>query len=571
MTDLHHVAAARHSPTSVPLIREESRPVFLDPRSFRIALGLALALAFGIRAWHVLSQDFPLNDGGLFYAMARDLQTQGYRLPPFTSYNWAAIPFGYSPLGFYLAALLDEFTALTLADALRWLPLVATCLIVVAFAALGRALLAGRAALVAAVVAFAVVPRSFLWMLMGGGLTRSLGLLFALVTLYLLLRLYTRRDWRMVPLTGLAGGLTLLSHLGTAPFAVFSGVLFWLAYGRHRAGTLGTLAAAAVAAVVSAPWWATVVAQHGLGPFLAASATGGSIIGRIDLRHALGTLSDSGLGTGEPVLGLVGMLGVVGFFYALTARDWLLPAWWIAIVVLDARQGSTFATIPISLLAGVAVIHVLLPGMRRAWTASAAGSTLRRNPGRRGWSPAVVLGLFIVFGAATALLRWPLLAGGLPDLAGLSVGERRAMAWVAGETPPSARLLVVGGTTWEIDRNSEWLPVLGRRRSVATVQGWEWRPVGEFARKKQEYNEVQGCAWWSTECLENWSRKTGEEFGYVYVPKRPGQACCRQLLLSLARDPGYTLVYDGPGATIYARDWSQPGWALAPPTRRLRR
>ena len=564
MTDLQHVVRPRPSPATVPQIPDELRPARLDERRYHIALGLALALALGIRAWHVLSQDFPLNDGGLFYAMARDLQASGYRLPAVTSYNGSDIPFGYSPLGFYLAALLDQLTPMSLAGAFRWLPLVATLLVVVVFTGLARALLANRAAVVAAVVAFAVVPRSFLWLLMGGGLTRSLGLLFALATLYLLFRFYTRREWRLVPAAGLAAGLTLLSHLGTAPFAAFSAALLLLAYGRHRTAVLGSMVAAAVALVVSAPWWATVLAEHGPGPFLAASATGGSIFGSIDLRQAAGTLSAFGLGTGEPVLGLVAMLAVLGFFFSLAARDWLLPAWWIAIVVLDARQGATFSTIPVSLLAGVAVVHVLLPALRRAWHLSRVTSTLRRSPGRAGWSPAVVLGLFVLFGAGTALLRLPGLRGGLPDLAGLSAGERAALSWVARETPPAARVLVVGGTSWEIDRHSEWLPVLGQRHSVATVQGWEWLPAGEFIRKKREYNDVQACAWWSTECLENWARATGENFDYVYVPKRPGQECCGQLRLSLIRDPGYRLRYDGPGATIYAREWSRRAWAITP-------
>ncbi|HYC32511.1 MAG TPA: glycosyltransferase family 39 protein, partial [Gemmatimonadales bacterium] len=452
MTDLHRpIAVPRPSPPTVAQIREAPPAIRLDGDRFRVALGLAVALAVAIRAWHVLSQDFPLNDGGLFYAMARDIQAAGYRLPTHTSYNGDGIPFGYSPLGFYLAALLDQATTLTLTDALRWIPLMASCLVVVVFAALARAILAGRAAVVAAVLAFAVVPRSFLWLVMGGGLTRSLGLLFALTTLWLLLRLYTRRDWRLVPLAGLTAGLTLLSHLGTAPFAAFSAILLWLAYGRHRAGTLGTLAAAAIALVVSAPWWYTVLAHHGPGPFVAAMATGGSIFQRIDLRQALTTLAASGLGTGEPVLGLVGMLAVVGFFFSLTSRDWLFPAWWVTIVALDARQGSTFSTVPVSMLAGVALVQVLLPAMRRAWGLGAA-STLRRSPGRHGWSPAVVAGLFLLFGAGTALLRLPALAGDLPNLKGLSPGEREAMAWVATETPESSGILVVGGTPWEIDR-----------------------------------------------------------------------------------------------------------------------
>jgi hypothetical protein len=522
--------------------------VRLEGRTYAVALGLAIALGVAVRAYHVLSQDFPLNDGGLFFAMARDLQSAHYHLPAFTSYNEARIPYGYSPLGFYLAAAVDDLTPLTLMDAFRWLPLVASCLIVVAFAALARTLLASRAAVVASVVAFALVPRSFIWMLMGGGLTRSLGLLFALVTLRQLVRMYTTRSWRLVPSVAVAAALTVLSHLGTAPLVAFSGALFLLAYGRHRQAVLMSAVAAIGAAVLSAPWWATVLAYHGSGPFIAAGATGGSIFRALDPADVVETLAHSGLGTGESVLALIGMLGALGFFYAMTMGDWVLPAWWITIIVMDARQGSSFATVPISMLAGVAVVHLLLPAMRRP-----LGVTLRRNPGRARWTPAALLALFLGFSTLTALTRSPRVIGGLPDLVGLSPGEREAMAWVGRETPASARVLVVAGTPWEIDKNSEWLPVLGRRVSVATVQGYEWRPLGQFARKKREYIELQGCAWWVSACLTNWSRATGVRYTHVYLPKPVHGDCCRLLRYSLDRDPAYRLVYDGPGAALYAR------------------
>jgi len=522
--------------------------VRLEGRTYNIALGLAIALGIAVRAYHVLSQDFPLNDGGLFYAMARDLQAAHYHLPAFTSYNDARIPFGYSPLGFYLAAALDDLTPLTLMDAFRWLPLVATALTMVAFAALARTLLASRAAVVAAVVAFALVPRSFIWMLMGGGLTRSLGMLFALVTLRQLVRMYTTRSWRLVPGVAAAAGLTLLSHLGTAPFVAFSAVLFLLAYGRNRQTVLMSVVAAAGAALLSAPWWFTVISYHGVGPFLAAGATGGSIFSALDPMDVVDTLAHFGLGTGESVLALIGMLGALGFFYALAMGDWVIPAWWITIIVADARQGSTFATIPIAMLAGVALVHLLLPAIRHP-----LGVTLRRNAGRARWTPAVILGLFLVFATVSALTRSPRVVGGLPELVSLSPAERAAMAWVDRETPASARILVVAGSPWEIDKNSEWLPVLGHRVSVGTVQGYEWRPIGEFAQKKREYIQLQSCAWWVSDCLSTWSRATGVWYTHVYLPKPATGECCRMLRYSLDRDPEYRLVYDGAGAAIYAR------------------
>jgi hypothetical protein len=546
-TELQQITVPRRSPVGLPVQGEHLPPVQRD-RTYLVALALAVALGVAVRAYHVLSQDFPLNDGGLFFAMVRDLQAAHYHLPAFTSYNGAGIPYAYSPLGFYLAGLLDDWTPLTLLHVFRWLPLTVTALIVVAFAWLARALLASRWAVVAAVVAFGLLPRSYIWMLMGGGLTRSLGFLFALVTLVLLYAVYTERRWRYVPLVAASAALTVVSHLGTAPFVAFTGVLFLIAYGRHRQAVLASVVAAAGAGLLSAPWWLTVIQAHGLEPFLAASATGGSIFRSLSLSDTISTLAQLGLGTGESVLALIGMLGALGFFYALSMGDWLLPAWWIAIVTLDARQGSTFSTVPVALLAGVAVVQLLLPAMRRLPVA-----TLRRSPGRAAWSPAFVLSVFALFAGASAFLKTTPVPGGMSDMASLSPQERAAIDWVGRRTPVNANILIVAGTPWEIDRNSEWLPVLARRKSVATVQGFEYRPIGEFARKKQQYIDLQGCAAWVSRCLQDWSRVTGLGFTHVYIPKSPDRDCCRLLRYSLERDPSYRKIYDGPGAVLFAR------------------
>ncbi|MFL5547684.1 MAG: hypothetical protein ACJ8AQ_09050, partial [Gemmatimonadales bacterium] len=228
--------------------------------------------------------------------------------------------------------------------------------------------------------------------------------------------------------------------------------------------------------------------------------------------------------------------------------DWLLPAWWIAIVTLDARQGSTFSTVPIALLAGVTVVQLLLPVMRRLPV-----STLRRSPGKAAWPPQVVLGLFLVFAAVSAFVRNTPVMGGMSDMGSLSHQELAAMGWVARETPSDARFLIVAGTPWEIDRNSEWFPVLAQRKSVATVQGFEYRPLGEFARKKRQYIDLQGCAGWVSQCLQDWSRATGQSYSHVYIPKSPERNCCRLLRYSLERDPGYRMIYDGPGAVLFVR------------------
>src|SRR3954467_9028393 len=137
-TELEHIRVVRRPSADPPIYPEQPAPIRRH-RTYHIALALAVALGIAVRAFHVPSQASRVNDGGLFFAMVRDLQAAHYHLPAFASYNGAGIPYAYSPLGFYLAGLLDDFTPLTLMDVFRWLPLAVSALTVVAFASLSQA------------------------------------------------------------------------------------------------------------------------------------------------------------------------------------------------------------------------------------------------------------------------------------------------------------------------------------------------------------------------------------------------------------------------------------------------
>lgn len=550
----------------------------------RLAIAGAVLLGIFVRASLVLSRDFPLNDGGLFYQMTQDLQAAHFHIPAFTSYNSAHIPFGYSPLAFYLAGAMASVFHMSLVQVFRLLPLIATCLTLVAFARLARRLLVSDAVVIAAVVAFALLPRSYVWLIMGGGVTRALGFLFAVLTLNELHALYTgRQTWRTALVVLFAAG-TVLSHLGTAPFLACSALLFFVAFGRSRYGVVVSAVAALGALAVTAPWWVSIILMHGSEPFLAARAAGSSILSQPTLGQIPNALAHFGFGTSEPILPIIGMLALVGAVSSLAARHWLMPVWWVLIVVLDARAGATYATIPVAMLAGIAVVEVLAPWGRvgrtrrlrsRIGLAGDTAPATSANSGHRPltpltpvahrhtpsvevgspfseWSLVAPLALLLCFSVGSSIARNSDYGGELRDLQSLSREERSAMHWAARAMPPSSRVLIISGLPWEVDRSSEWFPVLAQRVSIATVQGSEWLVRGEFVHRQHVFNDAQGCANWFAECLDGWAKRSRMPFTHVYIPKRADDQCCRVLLESLRRDPSYALIYEGDGAVIFA-------------------
>ncbi|HUQ83434.1 MAG TPA: hypothetical protein VM076_19930 [Gemmatimonadaceae bacterium] len=530
-----------------------------------VATSAAIAVAFIVRGVLVLSRDFPLNDGALFYLMAEELTAHGFHLPAFTAYNAASIPFAYSPLGFYLAAALDALPGVSLVDVFRVLPLLFSALCVVAFYLLARELIPSRYTVIAALWTFALLPRSFLWLIMGGGLTRSIGFFFAILTLWQVQRAYTRKHWRHVGWATVFASLTVLSHLGTAPFVAFSSALMLLYFGRSRFGIYASIAIGLGTVILTAPWWVSVASAHGLAPFAAAGATGGTVFGTHTRGEALAKLGFFGLGTAEPLFPIIGALAIFGAFATLTRRGGFLPLWWLAIILLDTRAGATYASIPVALLAGIALTEVIVPIIARppSWINSMSTpvpgtgwDALVAAPRRRHWTVAIVLVVLASYGITSSLLRRPSLNAEGRYLTSLTADDRDAMSWVARATPKTSRfLIVVGGAAggWWADRVGEWFPVLGHRVSVATVQGTEWLPRGVFDARERQYNELQGCAAWGSRCLEQWSHNHQMPFSHIYIPKTLAFPCCAPLDTELRRDPSFELVFDGPGASVYER------------------
>jgi hypothetical protein len=430
--------------------------------------GGALALAFVIglvsRIPFVLVADFPLNDGGLFAAMIDDLQRSGGLLPHFTGYNLSSIPFAYPPLALYSGWLVCAVSGADSTTVLRWLPLLFSAATVPAVFLVGCRLFGCVSSGLWAGVLFAVIPRSFMWLIMGAGLTRGLGILFAILGLWEVLRLL-RGSRTAIVSVGFLAGLAAMSHPEAVYFFTASCVVLWLSSPERLRGAARLVAAALLSVVVSCPWWGSILITHGMAPFLAASSTSGWAF-EVPSTFMTWTFTQEG------PLPIVAMLALLGMGVAVLSERKALLLWPFFVFIADPRAAATNASLPVALLASLAVDRLILPGLSRL------AATRRSAP--------ILSAEASTIAAAVLIATLPFLNLWRPimeDVRGpwwVTAGEREAMGWIAAHRPRDESYVVVSGVpAWPRDAVSEWFPYLAERRSWTTVQGLEW-VYGEF-------------------------------------------------------------------------------------------
>ncbi len=498
-----------------------------------LSLWFAVILGSWIRLLIPFMAGFPINDGGLFYQILRTLQENHLRLPAHIPYNGLSIPFAYPPLAFYLGAGLSLLLHIDAMDILRWLPAVVVVVSIPAFYALSRVWLdssykAGIAALV-----FAGTPRTISWLIMGGGLTRSLGYLFLLLTLRSVFLLFSREDRKFLRPAILFGSLTVLTHPEAALHAVGLCALTWLFKGRSQRGTLNAFYVGLGTFVLTGIWWLPLLRRLGLQPILAATQTG---------HHTLFSLIYPALFglTEEQPLTIVAVLGLIGILFELVRKDYFLPAAYALPFIIEPRSSPLQAMTALAMLAAVALSDVILPAFSK-WNRWAAPLTLLAMG-------SAMFGNMLNLGAR--------LAGAVV----LPV-HQEALAWVRENTPTDSRFLLLSGNpAFFCDGLSEWFPALTGRISVTTIQGREWLD-GEFARASGHQIAIQSCLTQSgaADCIEQETQKMGVDYDYVYVVRKASPNYCtaptqnNEAVLDLGRRPAYVGVYQDEDVIIFRR------------------
>lgn len=507
------------------------------------SLFLFITFLFGaiLRFTPTILARLPINDGGMFYVMINDLVSNHFLMPAFTSYNQINIPFVYPPLSFYVGGALHQF-GIPLIEILRWLPPVVSTCSIPAFYWMSSLMLDSKTKAVLATLAYSLIPRSFSWYVMGGGLSRTFGIIFLLLTCASTWELMTTHRPRFIVLTAVFGGGAVLSHPETGLHAAAACLLIWMFKGRNPRGLREVSLVAIGVISLTTPWWVGVLFKHGMAPLQSALQTGGH-----DALFWLPWLTFDF--AEERFVTLFTVLGLIGVIVQSIKRDWFLPLWMLVPFFIEPRSAPAVAALPLAVLSGIGLSDFIIPGLQsfvskpvegmRDWTVSIAQNRITK----------VVLAYVLLSGLVGGFSYDLSLAGYI-----VPIKSKAAMDWVQKNTPTTSRFIVLTGSEDPFsDPVLEWFPAFTSRTSQNTIQGKEWLLGKNFIPFLNQVGKLQGCLTDNPTCIEGWAKINGLPFDYIFIEKSNGNSTVGLLSYRLSEDTRYALVFENESAVIFGQ------------------
>jgi hypothetical protein len=500
---------------------------------------LFTALLFGavVRFVPAASSGFPLNDGGLFYTMIRDLKANGFAMPQFTTYNFVDIPFAYPPVGFYISAIFSTLLPVSDLQVLLWLPPLVNTLAIFFFFKLAEQILPSRTSAALATLVYALSSRAFLWQVMGGGITRSFGMLFLILMLWQAVQLFREYNRRRLVLTMLFGALTVMSHPQTALHAALGGLMIFLFYGRSKRGVISALWVGAGVVLLSAPWWATVFLRHGFEPLLSAGQTS-----QRTLEFYLIVLQLHGPANYLALPFLI--FFYIGLWLSFKRREFFFITWIVVAYLIDTRGGDGVVLLAESMLAALGLIQL------SAWISRSDGD----QPEAVMAKPVSQILMFVS-------AFYFLLIASVTDFqlvnTSLKPADLEMIEWVNANVEDGRTFLLSTGREFSMsDPMQEWFPALTRQYSATTLQGLEWTLAEKFFPWYEQLGAFQHCA--DMDCVNSWSAANSVDYDYLIVTIPPKEDksdfadYLRSLAISARSSDFLALAYESKSALVFA-------------------
>ncbi len=500
-----------------------------------VAIAILTSIAALIRLIPVLRADFPLNEGGMFYVMAKNISDNHYHIPLFTTYNFQQIPFAYSPLSFYLMAGLHDVFHISYMDILRFAPLIMSLCVVPIIYLFAYELSASVIFSYIVTFFYVFMPGSFQSFIEGGGITRSPGFLCALIA-----SLYALKMFRKFSVTHLliaigALSLSVLFHIESVTFAVYTIISLLLVFGRNRKG-LGILFMLIIGLMICTSWWwGVVLYNHGITPFIHALRSNPwnafTLPQLMLLQYVI-----------QPKFDILTGFYVIGVILYLIKKKWFIPVWIGVLLICASRMIPTAASVPLAFLAAYTVTEGVAP-------------LIRSLSKKQIWmyTVSVLILISMVVSLSTIFMHR------LSWFDYVSPEERAAMTWVKEHTTGESTFVVMTSVPafgWFLDHTLEWFPALAERTSISTVQGGEWLP--DFKNRLDLNRALKQCNDKSVSCIESLLSEKQIDYSHIYIStslqtEPELNTCCSLLVYTLEHDQNYIPIYKGRGAVIFER------------------
>lgn len=473
-----------------------TKKTLTQPEWIILILGIALIGGVFIRFFPTLTVGFPINDGGMFLSMVRDLSSSNYLLPKFTSYNQLQIPFAYPPFGFYVARIISDVFNVSEINSLRFIPPFVNSLSILVFYLLSSELLKSKSLGALSSAFYALTPGAYGWFVMGGGLTRSFGSLFLLLSVYFVYRLFQSGQTKLVGWSIVCCAVTVLSHPEAGVHLIATCILLWICFGRTRQSFFHAVIVGFGVLLFTSPWWLTIISYHGFTPFLSAMHTGSyGTPFFVAITKAL---------VGEGLIPILFLLKVIGLIWVVYKKQYFLLIWVFLPYIVEPRSAPSVAFYPLTMLSALAFAEAI-PFLFSRWQ-KINFEELHKNK----IDNFVLLFVLIILFIDSSLYGFRLIGNSLKP------AEIEAMLWIKGTLESDAKIIsITGNTSPEIDPFIEWLPALSERRNQSTIQGYEWLLGEKFFERYSDLAELQKCE--SVTCVEEWSLKTQLDYQFVVI------------------------------------------------------
>ncbi len=492
---------------------------------------------------------FPVNDGGMFHVMIKDLLANHYVPPFYTTYNNLNIPFAYPPLAFYISAGISSLFNIPPIEIVRWLPGIVNTLCIVAFYFLAKEFLGNKLTSAAATFVYAMIPHMSEWLSMGGGLTRSFGMLFMMLTILYAHRLFTNNSRQNLGGTIFFGSLTVLSHPESIIYAIGICIYIWLIRSRTLKGFLQGVLVAVGVLLLTAPWYGLIIKRYGIETLVTAAQTGSH-----SLWSPLILLNMDGI-TAEPYLDLLGTVCILGIVTLVIRKQYIIPSMLILIYLIEPRSAHIIGIIPLAMAGGFFIAEIILPAISK--TKNDSENTIEKNSIRNAIIMFAIIAPYILINSAYQ--------GFLISQNHINETEKNSMQWVKENTPEKSQFLVLTGDADAMcDLVSEWFPALAQRTSVTTLQGREWLLGSKFDEFTNKRTNIQQCINEDLSCIDQQIKYFTTDLDYIYVSNKPTTSKCipvdalsrktRDVVTSLKTSSKYVLAYNAEDIFVFKRN-----------------